>query len=437
MVLSYYYEVMMINKYKTGILTAVAFFLVFLAVSCASGGGNSSDGEKLGSPVTITVDTTVRHQYVRGFGGMSNAWASPRITEDDITTMYGENGLGYNIFRIMIYHDREQWAGIVPAARKAQNYGALILASPWTPPPELKSNKSHIGGRLPQSSFAAYAAHLRSFVDYMAQNGVKIDVISFQNEPDISVSYDSCDWSSRDMMDFVINYGREIGDVLIIPGEPYQFNRAFYSPMLNSSEAVVKFDIVGGHIYGGGLSAYRLAAENDKEVWMTEHLLNTPSDYYLDSTWPAAMTLAKEIHDCMNADFNAYIWWYLKRFYSMIGDDQYDTDDGQVLNRGYVMSHYAKYATGKYRVDAQRSGNSQIMVTAYEGEDDLCVVMINMGTMSSDASILLPDQFERASAAETGENGAMREKSVNMGEGKKTAELRLAPRSVVSVRFER
>jgi len=87
------------NLYKTGVLTAAA--AVFLTAACASGGRNSPDEEKPGAPVTITVDTTVRHQFVRGFGGMSNAWSSPRITEDDITTMYGENGLGYNIFRIM------------------------------------------------------------------------------------------------------------------------------------------------------------------------------------------------------------------------------------------------------------------------------------------------------------------------------------------------
>jgi O-glycosyl hydrolase len=430
----------MTNKYKTNILMAAALFLVFLAVSCVSG-GDSSDGERLGAPVTITVDTSDRHQFVRGFGGMSNAWASPVITENDITAMYGENGLGYNIFRIMIYPDRERWSANVTAAKKAKSYGAIILASPWTPPPELKSNQSNISGRLPRSSFAAYAAHLRSFVDYMAHNGVKIDVISFQNEPDIKVNYDSCDWTSADMMDFVINYGREIGDVLIIPGEPYQFSRAFYSPMLNSAEAVGKFDIVGGHIYGSGLSPYQLAAEKGKEVWMTEHLLNTQSDYYFDSTWPPAMTLAKEIHDCMNVGFNAYIWWYLKRFYSMIGDGQYDTDDGQVLYRGYVMSHYAKYATGKYRVGAQRSGNTLVYVTAYEGENDLCVVIINMDTRSSNAIIELPAQFARVSAVETddkgGAQGAMREKSVTLGEGEKTAELRLAPQSIVSLRFER
>jgi len=422
------------NLYKTGVLTAAAAAF-FLAAACASNGGASPDEESPGPPVTITVDTTVRHQYVRGFGGMANAWSSPRITEDDITTMYGENGLGYNIFRIMIYPDRERWSANVPAAKKAQSYGALILASPWTPPPELKSNNSHVGGHLPKSSFAAYAEHLRSFVNYMADNGVKIDVISIQNEPDYQVTYDSCDWTSADMMDFIINYGRGIGDVLIIPGEPFQFNRGYYNPMLNSPEAVEKFDIVGGHIYGRGLYSYQLAAEKDKEFWMTEHLLNTPSDYYLDSTWPAAMLLAKEIHDCMDAGFNAYIWWYLKRFYSMMGDGEYDTERGKVLNRGYVMSHYAQYAIGKYRVDTQQDGNSQVKVTAYEGTDDLCVVIVNMGTGSSDASITLPDQFARATAIESSEKGVMREKSVDMGTDGIT--LHLAARSIVSIKFDK
>jgi len=422
---------MMINKIKASIFTA-ALILVFLA-ACASGGGLQDRGKP--APVTITVDTAVRYQYVRGFGGMSNAFGSPAMTEDDVATMYGENGLGYNIFRIMILPNSEQWKDIVPVARRAKSYGALILASPWTPPPEMKSNKQPVGGYLPSSSFAAYAAHLRSFVNFMAENGAKVDVVSFQNEPDYGVSYDSCNWSSADMMNFVINYGRSIGDVLILPGEPYQFSRSFYAPMLNSTEAVEKFDIVGGHIYGGGLSSFRSAAEKGKEVWMTEHLLNTKSDYYFDSTWPAAMTVAKEIHDCMNADFNAYIWWYLKRFYSMIGDDQYDTEAGEVLHRGYVMSHYAKYATGRYRVGVQRSGTSQVAATAYEGENDLCVVLINSGVIQAAATILLPDQFVRVSAVETDANNAMRQKSVSLS--KETATVRLAPQSIVSIRFER
>jgi len=421
------------NKYKTGILTAVAA-LVFITAACAS--GNSANARHFDPPVTIAVDTDVRHQYVRGFGGMSNAWTSPVINEDDISSLYGENGLGYNIFRIIIYPDSELWGALVPVARKAQGYGALILATPWTPPAELKSNNSIVGGYLPQINFAAYAGHLRSFVDYMANNGVKIDVISFQNEPDISVSYDSCDWSPGDMLDFVLNYGREIGDVLIIPGEPYQFNHNFTNDILNHPEAVKNIDIIGGHIYGGGLSRYPLAEEKDKEVWMTEHLLNTKSNYSYDSTWAAAMPMAVEIHNCMSANFNAYIWWYLKRFYSMIGDGEYGTAEGQVLNRGHVLAHYAKYATGKQRVEIKRSENPHVMVTAYEGEKDISLVIVNTGSRPSEATIILPEKFESINAVESDDDGVMRPLFVQRGINENTTILRLAPESITSIRFE-
>jgi O-glycosyl hydrolase len=410
--------------------------VALLMAACANGARGTGSGEMVrqGDPATITIDTTVRYQQVRGFGGMSNAWNSPVITEDDITTMYGENGLGYNIFRIIIYHEPARWGQLLAAAREAQSYGATIVASPWTPPIQLKSRNSHIGGHLLPEHYAAYAAHLRSFVQYMADNGVKIDAISFQNEPDIQVDYDSCDWTSRQMLEFVKSYGREIGDVKIIPGEPFQFRRTFTDPMLNDPDALKNFDIIGGHIYGGGLAAYPLAVQKGKEVWMTEHLLNTPNNFTSDLTWWSAMTVAKEIHDCMRANFNVYLWWYLKRFYSMVGDGEYGSVEGQVLHRGYVMSHYAKYATGKQRVEAQVDGNRSVLASAYDGGSSLTLVIVNMGIGSSNTTIQLPANITKASAVESVESGAMQPKPIHVSE--KTARLTLAPQSIVSVQFE-
>jgi O-glycosyl hydrolase len=410
--------------------------LAVLMAACVNGAKRSDAKEKAPS-AAITVDTTVRYQQVRGFGGMSNAWNSPVITENDVTTMYGEDGLGYNIFRIIIYHEPARWGELLAVAKKAQSYGATIVASPWTPPIQLKSVKSHIGGYLLPGHYADYAAHLRSFVRYMADNGVKIDAISFQNEPDIQVSYDSCDWTSRQMLEFVKSYGREIGDVKIIPGESFQFRRNFTDPMLNDPDALKNFDIIGGHIYGGGLMAYPLAAQKGKEVWMTEHLLNTQGNFPNDLTWQSAMIVAKEIHDCMTANFNVYLWWYLKRFYSMIGDGEYGAVEGRILRRGYVMSHYAQYATGKQRVEARVDGNRNVYASAYDGGSGLTLVIVNMGIGSSDATIQLPANITKASAVESVESGAMRTKPVRLDFSEKTtARLMLAPQSIVSVQFE-
>lgn len=386
-----------------------------------------------GGPVSISVDTAKKRQQVRGFGGMSNAWSSPPLTEDDITVMFGNNGLGYSLFRIMIYPDKNKWADSVAIAKKAQSYGAIILASPWTPPAELKSNGSTTGGYLLPEYYAEYAAHLKAFVDYMDAGGVKVDAISFQNEPDINVNYDSCDWSPEQMLNFTRNYGRSIGDVKIIPGESFQFKRSFTDPLLNDTDAVNKFDIIGGHIYDGGLFPYLLAAEKGKEVWMTEHLLNTQGDFPHDITWTAALTAAQEIHKSMLADFNAYMWWYLKRFYSMIGDGEYGSVSGQVTKRGYVMSHYAQYATGKQRIEADISGNENVLVSAYESDYDISLVLINRGKTESQAEINLPAPPTGLSAVETTETATMQDKSVSL-DGK-TATLILAPESIVSVSF--
>lgn len=400
----------------------------------ASRVGKTTSVREKGGPVEITVDSGEKHQPIAGFGGMSNAWDSPALTAGDIDALYGEGGLGFNIFRMIIYHDPVQWGGLVAAAKRAQSYGAFILASPWTPPPQLKNNNSPIGGHLLPQNYARYAEHLGAFVQYMADNGVTINAVSFQNEPDIKVSYDSCDWTANQMLEFVRDYGRAIGSVKIIPGESFQFRREFTDPMLNDPAAVNKFDIVGGHIYGGGLAPYPLAREKEKELWMTEHLFNTPGNYAYDLTWKAALTVAKEIHDCMDAGFSAYIWWYLKRFYGMIGDGENGAVEGDVLRRGYVLSHYAKFASGR-RIGAKTKGNPNIFVTAYQPEGGVNLVIINMGDTASKAKIILPERAQQAVGLASDEADLMRQAEIKLSGGGKTAALTLAPRSIVSIQF--
>ena len=111
----------------------------------------------------------------------------------------------------------------------------------------------------------------------------------------------------------------------------------YTDPVLNDPIAVNNLDIAGGHLYGGGLTDYPLARTKGKEIWMTEHLLNEVDN---GMGWPQALVLAKELNDCMLANFNAYFWWYLKRSYSMLGDGDKGTVMGETLKRGYVLSHY-------------------------------------------------------------------------------------------------
>jgi O-glycosyl hydrolase len=419
--------------------------------------------EVIGAPAaTMAVNTDTKYQYIRGFGGMSSAWTSPPMNNSDVDQMFDPDKFGYNIFRIMIYpYMDDLFNGVEEApdsnpaihksyytmAKRAKSHGALLLASPWTPPAEYKMNNSRLSGLINPDFYANYARHLRDYIDRMTANGASIDYISTQNEPDIGVKYDGCEWTGIQMRDFIKQYGRFIapanGPVKLIPGESYQFLDTYYNPIYNDPEAMASVDVIGGHVYGGGVRRHTKAIDAGKEVWMTEHLLNTGSNYDIDSQWQSVWVFIQEVHDLMGYDFNAFVWWYSKRFYSLIGDGEYGTIDGQPLARGYALSHYAKYATGKTRVATSISGGS-IPVTAYESDSEITLVMFNRSANAvGQLNINLPVEVKGASMVITKGisntsnelDKAMAPDIVLLSADKKTGILDLPASCIVSVRF--
>lgn len=166
--------------------------------------------------------------------------------------------------------------------------------------------------------------------------------------------------------------------------EHSKFNHDFTDPLLQDAQVAANVDCIGGHIYGGGLVSYDLVAQKGKEYWMTEHYLNKAwKDKVLTS--PEAlrtenMAFAEELNNCMNLGFNVYIWWYLRRFYSMLGDGDGGSVRSEVTTRGYFLSHFAKYATGRIRVKATlpEGAPSGISATAYKNaEGDISVILVN------------------------------------------------------------
>ena len=198
----------------------------------------------------------------------------------------------------------------------------------------------------------------------MADNGVPLYAVSIQNEPDVSVDYESCDWNAAQMLKFVKENAPAVGIAIIVP-ESYNFNPTISNAILNDPVAAADVAIIGGHIYGGGLRSYPLAESKGKELWMTEHL-------DLSTDWLGALITGKEINDCMNAGMNAYLWWYIRRFYGPIDDV------GNVTKRGYVMSQFARFVRpGFYRVDATANPQDNVHVSAYKNGSKVVIVAIN------------------------------------------------------------
>ena len=302
----------------------------------------------------------------------------PDMTPAQVQLAFGNatGQIGMTILRIRVPYDSSKFSLEVPTAKLAASLGAIVFASPWTPPASLKSNNDIVGGTLNATSYAAYAAHLKSFADYMLNNGVPLYAMSLQNEPDCSVTYESCTWNATQLLDFVKNNAPAIGTRIIVP-ESQNFAHALSDPILNDPAAAPNVAIIGGHIYGGGVVGYPLAISKGKEVWMTEHLET-------ETNWNYALWTAREINDCMNVGMNAYVWWYMRRFYGPIDDSS------NVTKRGYAISQYAKFVRPEYvRVSATIHPQMYVYVTAYKNATKVVLVVINSGASPIDQTFTI------------------------------------------------
>jgi O-glycosyl hydrolase len=330
----------------------------------------------------VNVDLSVEFQPIAGFGGISvPAWI-PDLTPAQVDTAFG-NGpgqLGLSILRVRIPHQRADFARELPTAARAVSLGARVMATPWTPPVEMKSNGALVGGELNVASYGAYAAHLLEFRDFMADNGMPLYAISVQNEPDYEVEYESCFWSPAQLIAWLSTQGPKFGDTKLMAAESVKFDRAMTDPILQDAAAAAQVDIVAGHVYGGGVSDYPLARELGKEVWMTEHYRASDSS---SNEWPLALDVGREIHNLMAANFSAYVWWYLRRSYGPL------TEDGQVSKVGYQIAQYAKFVRpGFVRVGASAPASADVHVTAYKrAGDEVVVVAVNQSTAAQSIAL--------------------------------------------------
>ena len=223
----------------------------------------------------------------------------------------------------------------------------------------------------------------------MESNGVDIYAISIQNEPDIQVGYESCDWTAANMTKFVKEYGDQITGALLMAPESFQFNELYTSTLLNDAGSEANLDIVAGHIYGSDPYKFDLAEAKGKEIWMTEYLMNYQPEEWTSKTsqeiWDQSLDMTKTIHESMSNNWNAYIWWYLKRYYSFIGEGDAGSIDGVITKRGYAFSHFAKYVRpGDVRIDIETIFTNPLRITAYKSGNKLTIVVINASGLKVD-----------------------------------------------------
>ena len=345
-----------------------------------------------GVPMAI-IDLDSMHQCIRGFGAAS-PWYRPVMTVTEVETAFGtgDGQLGFSILRLSIEPDSTLWSRYLISAKKAQEMGAIIIAAPWYAPGNMVETAAGNVSRVRYDKYAEYAAHLNSYISYMARNGITIYGISIQNEPDISDNWTS--WTSNEILTFMRDYAHLIEGTKVMAPESFHFDHTFSDPILNDSLACENTDIICGHIYGGGLVSYPLAKSKNKEVWMTEHLMGENNSGF-NLSW--AIKLATEMNDVMNANMSAYVWWTIVRYYGPIGDGEKAANPqdpteiypakGEATKKGYVISQFSRFIRpGYYRVESTINYPllaSGISATAYKDPVTSKIVLVVVNSNST------------------------------------------------------
>ncbi|KJE95330.1 glucosylceramidase, variant [Capsaspora owczarzaki ATCC 30864] len=98
-------------------------------------------------------------------------------------------------------------AALGPVGVLTNNHSMVLFASSWSPPAWLKTTQSRVKGSLNGTAgdavHKAYALYLSKFLDAYAAHGIEVAYLSMQNEPSMSVRWDSCFFSPVTERDFI------------------------------------------------------------------------------------------------------------------------------------------------------------------------------------------------------------------------------------------
>lgn len=383
--------------------------------------------------ITVTVSDT-RCQTITGFGAACCDGAMCPFGNDTapVKLLYGpQSEIGLNIMRMEIspnfigdvvvpewnYWDSPyDWKGSLPSAKIVKQRGGIVFGTPWSPPGEYKTNGTAQGGNaedqgyqrgeLRADCYDKFFPWLNTFLEYMKNNGVDVDAVSVQNEPDWWVNYSGCLYTPQQQLNLVKNYAHMLdrekyNGVRLISAEPLGFNPEYSNMLLNDAVARDQVDIIAGHIYGhpplGDLkNAATLAAKYGKEVWMTEHSVTDNIDHL--PNWHEQLIFAEELNECMLAGCTGYIYWYMRAHWAFVGTGESKYNPGNTKNkllpRAYVMSHFSKHVTGSTRLSTTSSvntgTNSAFETSAYIKGDSLIVMAIDTTKYAHDLQLKLP-----------------------------------------------
>jgi glucosylceramidase len=278
----------------------------------------------------ISIDTSKRFQEMDGFGYSltgGSAWLlqhklSPEKRAAVLNELFRRDGssIGVSYLRVSIgasdlddhvfsYADfspvktRNDISGftldedrkfLIPTLKEILkiNPDIKIMGSPWSAPAWMKTNNHVKGGSLRKEYYGDYAKYLVRYIEEMKKEGIAIDAITIQNEPENPKNTPSMVMTAQEQAEFVKRYlgpaFHQAGVTTKIVVFDHNCDHPEYPiAILDDAEARKYIDGSAFHLYLGEISAMSKVrdAHPDKNIYFTEQWTSGEGEFHGDLMW--------------------------------------------------------------------------------------------------------------------------------------------------------
>lgn len=185
-------------------------------------------------------------------------------------------------------------ANLIPVLQEILqiNPDIKILGSPWSAPVWMKTNGSTIGGELQTQYYDTYANYFVKYIKGMEEQGITVDAITIQNEPENPFNNPSMLMSADQQKVFIRDHLGPLFDVENIDTKIILFDHNLDNPDYPISimnDPATKNYVNGSafHLYAGRIDNMSLVrdAHPDKNLYFTEQWIESPGDFTSDLKW--------------------------------------------------------------------------------------------------------------------------------------------------------
>lgn len=315
---------------------------------------------------------------------------------------YSEPPIGETDTELRNFSLGEDGTSVVPLLKEILriNPKLKIMASPWTAPVWMKTNKSYVGGSLRPEFYNVYARYFVRYIRAMRDNGITISAVTVQNEPLHGGNNPSMLMSAREQAAFVRDHlGPEFKrsgiTTKIIIWDHNCDNPGYPIEVLNDPKAKQYIDGSAFHLYNGDISAMSKVheAHPDRNLYFTEQYTSSKGDFGYDLNWHVKNVVIGSIRNWSkvvlewNLASDAEFKPFTKGGCSRCKGALTIADDTITRNVSYyIIAHASKFVPpGSVRIDSSSSGDVQNV--AFKTPKGKLVLIVQNGGRSTELNI--------------------------------------------------